>query len=266
MLVEASCPAAIFRGLNVTTTEQWALQYFESTFSVNAVKIALAAFVLLASLAFLFRGARMVKPICFISGFATCTAAVYAAVDAAVTAAPSLSATASCWLLSVLPLVAGLAGGFLAFRMFSLAFLFLGLAGGASFGYWLYAIVLHVAETGVTIGSYDLTFWLCLLIGSLVGAIALLKMEYNLLVVATAAAGAVGLLPAMTVLFLARIDPRFLWVLDASAANAHLSSPFVYGPLLGAATAFVVGVYMQRREKRERDAREYHMHVPLIHA
>lgn len=266
MLVDASCPAAVFASFNATTTEEWALQYFESNFGVQAVKIALAAALLVASLAFLVRGAKLMKPICFVSAFATCTVATYAAVTAAVAALPQLGETASCWVLMVLPLVAGLAGGLLALRLLTLAFAFVGLACGLSLGYWLYSIALYNAVLGVAVGGYDLTFWICLGVGGLVGMVALLKAEYSLLIVATSLAGAVGLLPALTVLVLARIDPRFLWVLDATAGNVQLHSPFVYGPLIGAALAFVLGVVVQRREKRERDEREYHMHQPLIHA
>merc|ERR1711988_1075388 len=109
--------------------------------------MVLSALLLVASLAFLARGARLMRPIFFVSGFATCSVSGFAAVDAITAAAPQLGATASCWLLSILPLVAGLAGGLLALRVLTLAFVFIGLACGASFGYWLYTIALYALPT-----------------------------------------------------------------------------------------------------------------------
>ena len=84
--VDASCPAAVFRGLNVSSTEQWAEQYFVGEFGVDAVKTALAAVLLVISLAFLVRGARLMRPTFFLTGLLAASAAASAASVLAISA------------------------------------------------------------------------------------------------------------------------------------------------------------------------------------
>lgn len=74
----------------------------------------------------------------------------------------------------------------------------------------------------------------------------MVKMENKLLMLATAAVGAVLAVPAIAVLALGRIDTRFLWVLDTSEVNAHLSSPFVWSQMCEAVLLLFTGYAVQR--------------------
>ena len=104
---------------------------------------------------------------------------------------------------------------------------------------------------------------LCIFGLAIPSATLMARQQHSLLVLATSAMGAVLLVPAFAFLIFCRIDDRFLWVVDPSTNNPHLSSPFVYGQILGALLYFAVGVTCQRssrRSKRElgREEAPYH--------
>ena len=134
----------------------------------------------------------------------------------------------------------------------------LGAASGAAGGYYLYALVLHTIPTGDVppLGGHTWVFWLSVLLSSVVAAALAVKFKHFILATATAGLGAVGALVATTMLLLSHIDPKFLWLLDASEANDHLGSPYVYGPLIATALVALLGFAYQRRAERKKRERE----------
>ena len=88
------------------------------------------------------------------------------------------------------------------------------------------------------------------------GAILMAKYQSDLMILATAAIGSVGLVPGLAMLLLSRIDSRFLWVVNPSTTNPHLSSPFVYGQILAILIYFPIGVLCQRASSAKKEKHE----------
>lgn len=168
--------------------------------------------------------------------------------------AASASPTAGCATLIAVPLVFGVAGGILSLYMLSLAFGLAGFAAGAAVGQFVYLLVLHKVSTGVTVLDHDLMFFLVVLALAITGSILMSLYKEQLIIFATAALGAVGLVPGLALLLLSRFDDRFLWVTDPSDANEHRSSPFVYCQVLVAIPYFALGVSVQRLTRRQKGA------------
>ena len=90
----------------------------------------------------------------------------------------------------------------------------------------------------------------------------MLHSKHALIMVATSAAGAIGVVVALDLVLLGRVDRRFLWLLDARSASQHLGSPFVFGPLIVAVLLALGGFAFQRKEKEKRRLHAYAQ--PLI--
>jgi len=234
---------------NATATEEWAKSEADAFGSALAVGILLTV----GSALLLFAGARLTKLALFLCGAVVAFAATLLVTDA-VLSLTSATPTAACITLIAVPALVGLLGGLLALRFLTMAFACAGFAAGAALGQALYVLILHRAPTGVVLLHHDLTYFLCLLVLAVPGSILMVRHKEALMAIATAAVGAVGLVPGLAILLLSRIDARFLWVTDPSDANEHRASPFVYGQVLAVPLYFVLGVAVQRRSKpKKRD-------------
>merc|ERR1712070_40992 len=209
-------------------------------------------------------GDVLVKPVFFLSGAVTAGVPAFAATSALLDSVTTISPGAQCALLIALPLALAVVAGLLSVWMLRLAFFSVGLVSGGAIGYYLYVLVLHTIPSPELMAGYSLCFVLAVVLGALAGAIALLKFKHAILMVATSCVGAVGVVVALDLLALSRIDRRFLYLLDARSASEHLSSPFVYGPVIGAALLAIAGFAFQRKQKQKRQVREYM--APLITA
>ncbi|KAL3892874.1 MAG: hypothetical protein SGPRY_014699, partial [Prymnesium sp.] len=114
--------------------------------------------------------------------------------------------------------------------LFDTAFTAVGSAAGAAVGYLGYSLLLNQLSTGIILLTHDLTYWICIIGGGIAGAVVLARLQQDILILATAMLvdWSRVQIPAFAVLVLSRLDPRYLWVLQASAVTEHLFSPFVY--------------------------------------
>jgi len=253
LTLDASCPVApllpYLLHFNATEAEQWAQNEADSFGSALPVAIVLTV----CSVLLLFAGERLTRMTLFLGG-ALVTFVVSLLLANSALSAASASPTAGCITLIVVPLILGLLGGALMLYLVTLAFACVGFAAGAAAGQALYILVLHRVSTGVTLLDHDLFYFIVLLALAIPGSILMAKYREALMVVSTAALGAVGLVPGLAILILARFDARFLWVTDPTDANDHRSSPFVYGQALAVLLYFPLGVAVQRHFKRKRGA------------
>ncbi len=205
------CFLDAFIGVNATDVEQWAESFYADV-GAAVPKVALTSALLVASLIALFFGARLVKPVLFVSTFGVALVACFYA-TVAVVRTTTMDATAACWVEGLVPLVVALLAAFFVVNMLTLAFACLGAASGAAGGYYLYALVLHTIPTGDVppLGGHTWVFWLSVLLSSVVAAALAVKFKHLILATATAGLGAVGALVATTMLLLSHIDPKFLW-------------------------------------------------------
>jgi len=234
----------------INDAEQWShdqIYYHPADVTINTL---VAVVLLVASLALLFFGRKLIYTTFFVSGFIVALVATAYLVNL-VLSATHPSTTLSCVLLIGLPLLCGLLGGYGAVKWFKRAFVLVGLAAGGAGGYWCY-LVLHTAgwSVGTQLWHNDLSFYICLVGGAVLGAVAMVYMREVLLIVATSVTGAVGLVPALAVLALGRINPRFLWILNASGDDRHRKGPYVFGQVVAALVYFALGVLVQRAQQR----------------
>jgi len=203
--------------------------------------IALATALLLSSLFVLFLGNKLVKPTLFIVSFFAAAFATLLFIPAVINAA-NVPDTAACVAVGVTPIVVGIAAALVSFFFLNLGFVLLGGASGAGLGYVLYTAFLHRFPIH-PVGSHDVMFIICLAVGGLVGAIALLKQKNNVFITATAAAGACGATPAIALL-LAHANIHWL-----GAFNTGLKSPpqFVWPQAVVAGGLFLLGLLVQCR-------------------
>jgi hypothetical protein len=237
---------------------QWTQGIEAHTSFATMIGAAMAAMGLLLLLA----GARLVQPALFLSAFTVLFVPSLLFLDWLLTEL-SVSSSTACTTVCVVPAVLGLLAGLLALRLLTLAFSWLGFAVGAALGQMLYILIFHHISLGVHFLNHDLMWFICIFGLAIPSATLMARQQHSLLVLATSAMGAVLLVPAFAFLIFCRIDDRFLWVVDPSTNNPHLSSPFVYGQILGALLYFAVGVTCQRssrRSKRElgREEAPYH--------
>ncbi|KAL1521541.1 hypothetical protein AB1Y20_021200 [Prymnesium parvum] len=253
--LDPSCPIApllpYLLHINATAAEEWAER--EASFVGSTLPVALV--LTLGSLLLLLAGERLTRLALFLSGALVAYVAALWLSNSVITSL-SASATAACVTLIAAPLVAALCGGLLTLWLLSLAFACVGLAAGAAVGQALYILVLHRVSFGVTLLGHDLFYFLLLIGLGLLGAIAMVNFKETLMIVATAALGAVGLVPGLAILLFAHADARFLWVTDISAASEHRGSPFVYGQALAVLLYFPIGVAVQRWAKSKRTVPE----------
>lgn len=252
MTLDASCPITpllpYLLHFNQTAATEWAQQEAQAVGSGLPVAIILTV----GSVLLLLAGERLTKLALFLGG-AVVTFVVSLFVANAALSAASASPTAGCVTLIAVPVVLGLLGGMLMLKFLTLAFALLGFASGAAAGQALYILVLHRVSTGVVVLDHDLFYFIVLFALAIPGSIILAKYKETLMVLATAALGAVGLVPGLAMLVLCRIDSRFLWVTDPTDANEHRASPFVYGQVLAILLYFPLGVVVQRRLKRKKE-------------
>jgi hypothetical protein len=258
-----SCPVASFR-FNTSAAVAWAEHEWSNaqTTSEDIGTIVIGVALLCASALVLFKGDLLVKPVFFLSGAVMVGVPSFAAVSALLDSTSTISPAVECALLIALPLAFAVVAGLLNVWMISLAFCSVGLVSGGVVGYYLYVLFLHTIPSPVLTTGYTLSFCLSVLICAIAGAIALLKFKHSILMLATAAVGAVGVVVGLDLLMLGRIDRRFLYLLDARSASEHLSSPFVFGPIIGAALLAVGGFAFQRKQRQKRRVRDYM--APLI--
>jgi hypothetical protein len=208
---------------------------------------------LLASLVLLFVGAKLAKPTLFITGFTSFTMASFAMMNAIVGDAAGVSPTASCVLVSAVPLVAGLLGGILSVVLMNVAFAMLGLLAGAGVGYMAYVTAIH--NWGWLEDQGEPVYWTSLGVFALIGMVVMLKYKNGLLALFTSFAGAAGVTLSMATL-LGNADRDFLWLLNLETARKHIGDPHVYGQLLGFLGWFVLGLCVQLRAKRKEDEKK----------
>jgi len=253
--LDPSCPVAplmpYLLHFNATEIEQevqnWAkaeADSFGSSIPVAIILVSVSALMLLA-------GERLTKVAIFLSGFLIAAAVSLLVADSALDAL-SASPTAGCATLIAAPFVFGLLGGALALYMLTVAFACVGFTAGAAVGQALYLLFLHHVSTGVTILSHDAMYFIVILAVAIPASVLMAIHKEGMMIIATAALGAVGLIPGLAILILSRIDSRFLWVTDPSDANVHRASPFVYGQVLAAIPYFLIGVAVQRIMRREK--------------
>lgn len=255
VLLDASCPVTpllpYLLNFNATAAEEWAKSEADAFGSALAVGILLTV----GSALLLFAGERLTKLALFLCGAVIAFLATLLVTNAALSLT-SATPTAACITLIAAPALVGLLGGLLALRFLTMAFACAGFAAGAALGQALYVLILHRAPTGVILLHHDLTFFLCLIVLAVPASILMARHKEALMAIATAAIGAVGLVPGLAILLLSRIDARFLWVTDPTDANEHRASPFVYGQVLAVPLYFLLGLSVQRRSRKQRRADE----------
>jgi len=255
LTLDASCPITpllpYLLHFNASAVEQSVETWAHAEADNYGSSLPVAVALVVASALLLFAGERLVKLALFLCGALVAFVVSLIIANGALSAA-SVSPTAGCVTLIAVPLLFGIAGGCLTLYMLTLAFALAGFAAGAAVGQFVYLLVLHNVSTGVTVLDHDLMFFLTVLALAIPGSILLSMYKEQLIIFATAALGAVGLVPGLALLVLSRFDDRFLWVTDPSDANEHRSSPFVYGQVLAALVYFAIGVSVQRhcREKK----------------
>jgi len=268
-----TCPAAFF--FDALNTTEHDLNAFNATHLVEvSVKAVMAQSVLstvcaaatvIISIMLLLFGSKLVKLVGFMSG-AALSLIVSGAGMHAIMSEVGVGEEAKCWVSMLVPLACALVGGIFTLLLLDLAFACIGALAGGSAGYGIFVLCLHFASTGVTLYHHDVTFWASLLIGSLIGAVVMVKAKTAILSLATSAAGGVGCAGGLVLLVLQRIDGRFLWFLDPSTRNTHLASPFVFGPTIAAALLAAGGYAFQRHRSRRHPSGyvEYNAKEPLI--
>jgi len=249
--LDASCPAAAYLpyllNFNASAAEHWAEDELNDFGSTLPTAIALTV----GSVLLLFFGERLTKLTLFLCAALISFVVSMFTTDAILSAAKA-SQTVGCVSLITVPILFGLLGGALALKLLALAFACAGFAAGAAFGQFLYVLFLFHVSTGVTVLGHDLFYFLTLLFFAIPCAILMEKYRETFMIYATAALGAVGLVPGLAILLLSHIDSRFLWVTDPSDANAHRGSPFVYGQALAVLLYFPIGVAVQRKLTRKK--------------
>ena len=213
--------------------------------------VALAVGLLIISLFVTFLGSYLVKPTIFLTSFLSAGAVTLAAAPAIVSNT-SMSETASCLTVGLVPLGVGVTAGLISVFSNIFGMAILGFGAGAGAGYALYLGALYNVPI-MTVGPTTLMHILCIMIGGLLGAGLLLKFQHNLFMVATSALGACGTVAA-TALLLAHVDPRFLSSLRMSI-RINGSYDFVWPQALAVFVLFLLGIFVQCRmaaRKRER--------------
>lgn len=258
----SSCPVAAFR-FNQSAAEAWFTHEWSNAAleSEDIGTIVIGILLLAASVVVLLKGESLVKPTFFLVGSVGALIPAFAAVDA-ILAALSLSPALDCTLLIAIPIAIAIAAGFLMVCFLTLAFVVLGLVSGGALGYYMYVLFLHYISSPVLVNGYTVVFALSVGISGLVGGILSYKLKHGILILATSVVGAVGSIVALDFLVLGRIDRNFLWLIDARSAAEHLSSPFVFGPIVACAFIAAGGFFFQRHQKEKRRFRAYTQ--PLI--
>lgn len=247
--LDPSCPITplmpYLLDYNQTAVQEWS-QAEAGTFG-SALPVGIALTV--GSALLLLAGERLTKVALFL-----CGALVFFVVSLfasnAVLSVVSASPTGGCVTLIAVPVTFGVLGGLLMLKLLTLAFSCVGFAAGAAVGQAVYLLALQHVSSGVTVLSHDMIYFICILALAIPGAILMATYKEALMIIATAALGAVGLVPGLAILVLSRIDTRFLWVTDLSDAQRHSGSPFVYGQALAMLLYFPLGVAVQRRVKK----------------
>lgn len=242
--------------LNSTTIQQWASELTDGFHAPTPFAVAL----LVGSLALLFLGATLVRATFFLASFVISALAAYYVSRAALAGTEE---SVACYGVASISLAVGILAGFAAIKLLRLAFACVGTLAGGALGLFLYGTFLSQFSTDVLILGHDATFWACVLLPALVGAALMLRWQHQLLIIATAVAGAVGLVPSLAMLVFVHIDSRFLWILSARDDD-HLSSPFVYGQAAAAVLYAAVGVVAQQAQERRKKSREAELREPLI--
>jgi len=257
MMILDACPYAQLlpdprSGVNVSLLADDASHELRSFDALGWPASLFATMLFLVSAALLLSGRAMLSCASFVAGFLVglivsyyMLAAIMDAADAS--SSPSTSPQVACVIGAAVPLACALACGALAVHLLTLAFACVGLVTGAAAGLNSYVLCFHAFSLGVEIGSRDLVFWLCVFVGALVGAVSAVRAKSAVLSLATAVLGAVGLVAAIDVLALQRMDKRFLWLFQA--AQEHSSSPFVYGPALATVAIAIGGFEWQRMQQ-----------------
>lgn len=261
--LDASCPITpllpYLLNFNATATEQWAEREADNF----ATGLPVALVLVVGSALLLLAGERLTRVALFLCG-ALVTFAVSMYVTNGALSAASASPSASCVTLIAVPTVLGLLGGCMMLYLLTLAFSCLGFAAGAALAQALYILFLHRVTFGVTVLNHDLFYFVLLFVLAVPGAILMAKYREALMIFATAALGAVGLVPGLALLLLSRIDSRFLWVTDPTDANAHRTSPFVYGQVLAILVYFPIGVSVQRSLAKRKAAAVHDQTQPYV--
>ena len=160
----------------------------------------------------------------------------------------------ACNILIIMPLLLGLIGAALTICFVNLALWCLGFIVGAAVGQTMYVLLFHRYPSGHELAGYDAVWFGCVFGLALPGAYLMVRKKHQLLIIATSAVGAAALVPGLAMSLLYHFDERFLWAVDASINNPHLSSPFVCSQLLVAVLVyFPLGVACQRYTKKRQD-------------
>jgi hypothetical protein len=207
-----------------------------------------AAILLAISVALLFFGSRLVRPTFFLMGFALATLLFFVAAQEMFTL-DDVPAATRCWVMAVVPLVTGIAGGFTALRLVRAAFGATGIIAGSALGFLVYTVGLNRLgwREEPQYAGHGIVFWMPVCICAVIGAIAMMRYEYAIFAVATATIGAAGLIPALDLLVLYHIDKRFLWALSDESRTSHYSSHFVFGQAIAAIIMAQIGAAVQLR-------------------
>jgi len=250
MLNSTTCPVGFLAHLpslvNSTTTNATDIEH--ELAAQLASSVAVAVLLLTASAFSLFVGARLVRPTLFVAAFVSATLSGILVVDALLPAMPELSATASCLVLGLAPLVLGILAGVLAICVLEVGFALLGAGSGAGLGYFAYAAGLSKLPTiDLPSGSGDLTLLLCLLGGALIGSVLICKFRKALLIVATSLLGAAGAVPAL------------LLLLSHAHATAVLAAvgphgQYFWAPAASLLVLFAAGLVVQCRSARKKQS------------
>ncbi|KAL3918532.1 MAG: hypothetical protein SGPRY_005980 [Prymnesium sp.] len=250
--LDSSCPVThilpYVHNLDQAQAEQWIEHASDSYLS----SLPLAIVLVTVSVALLFFGAKLTRPVLFVCGALVSFIAGFWLTDKFASGA---SATVACWLLAIIPLVLGILGGLLALHLLNLAFFCVGLAAGAAVAQEFFAVFLDNDVVGAIVVNREIFSYVFVAAVALICGMLMVCLKESLMIYATAAIGAIGLVPGLAILALSRIDKRFLWAATPSAASQHQDSPFVYGQAFACLLYFLIGVHVQKKQAMKQDGK-----------
>jgi hypothetical protein len=175
--------------------------------TVTSVNLALALMII--SIFILFFGNVLLRPTFFLTSF-LCAGSVALAAMPSIVSNFVMEDNAACLTIGMVPLGVGIMAGLISLCLFKVGLALRGAGAGAGAGYIFWLLVSFFVPIGswnVEVGPTTLMHIVCVLIGALLGAFLCMRYQKSVLIVATSALGAFGVVAATSFL-LAHADVR----------------------------------------------------------
>ena len=175
--------------------------------TVTSVNLALALMII--SIFILFFGNVLLRPTFFLTSF-LCAGSVALAAMPSIVSNFVMEDNATCLTVGMVPLAVGIMAGLISLCLFKVGLALLGAGAGAGSGYifWLLvSLFVPIGPWNIEVGPTTLMHIVCMLIGALLGAFLCMRYQKSVLIVATSALGAFGVVAATSFL-LAHADVR----------------------------------------------------------